>query len=449
MFAIIDTETTGGNPAKDRVMEVAILVHDGEKVIDEFNTLINPNVPIAPFIRSLTGINEGMLKDAPTFEEVAQRILEMTEKNIFVAHNVSFDYSVIRNEFRRMGIRFERKQLCTVKLSRNILPGMNSYSLGKLCKEIGINLEGRHRAYGDAAATTELFSILLQRDDENRMRSMLEVELIGIDDVPNLNLEVVEELPEETGVYYFLDQDGKVIFLAKSRNIRKQVIKDLQSERFKARFADMLNEIYDVTYEITGSELIAQLLELTEVQKHRPRFNASRRKRQYRYGLSYAKNKDGYIQLRIQQLEKMNGANSLVEFTTRKSAHSVLKRLAEKYSLFPAFCGFESDKNGEMPKLSPEMYNHKFNGIFKKYHFKHNHFFIVGDGRSHHEQSVVWIENNHFKGYGFFQPEYIENDITSIKEHVTNTYEASPEIQRIVHNWLSKRNRDTIIPYEL
>ncbi len=99
--------------------------------------------------------------------------------------------------------------------------------------------------------------------------------------------------------------------------------------------------------------------------------------------------------------------------------------------------------------MSPELYNQKFNGIFKKYHFKHNNFFIIGDGRSHHEQSVVWIENNNFKGYGYFQPEYIEHDIDSIKEFVTNQYDASPEIQRIVHNWLSKRSRDTIIPYEM
>lgn len=447
MFAIIDTETTGGNPAKDRVMEVAILVHDGEKVVDEFNTLINPQSPIAPFIRSLTGIREEMLEDAPTFEEVAERILKMTERNIFVAHNVSFDYSVIRNEFRRMGIRFERKQLCTVKLSRSILPGMNSYSLGKLCKEIGINLEGRHRAYGDAAATAELFSILLKQDKDNRMRSMLEVELVGIDDVPNLDLEVVEELPEDTGVYYFHDQQGKVIYLSKSRNIRKQVIKDLKSEKFKERFATMLDEIYDVSYEITGSELVAQLIELGNIHDHKPRFNPARRKKNYRYGLVYFTNKHGYMQLKIQQLEKMNGAKSLVEFTTRKSAHAVLKRLAEKYSLFPSFCGFESDKNGELPKLPPDIYNQKFNGIFKKYHFKHNNFFIIGDGRSHHEQSAVWIEENQFKGFGFFQPEYIENDIESIKEHVTHHFQATPEIQRIVHNWLSKRNRDTIIPY--
>src|SRR5690554_2237474 len=159
MFAIIDTETTGGNPAKDKVMEIAIIIHDGNKIIEEYSTLVNPLEPIAPFIRSLTGINENMVKDAPTFDQIADKILEMTKGNVFVAHNVRFDYTILRNEFQRMGIKFLCKQICTVKLSRDLIPGHNSYSLGRLCKDLEINLEGRHRAYGDALATAKLFSL--------------------------------------------------------------------------------------------------------------------------------------------------------------------------------------------------------------------------------------------------------------------------------------------------
>lgn len=445
MFAIIDTETTGGNPAKDRVMEVAILVHDGEKVVDEFSTLVNPEVPIAPFIRSLTGIREEMLTDAPKFEDIAQRILEMTDRNIFVAHNVAFDYGVIRNEFRRLGIRFERKQLCTVKLSREILPGMNSYSLGKLCKELGINLEGRHRAYGDAAATTELFGLILEKDTDNSVRSMLEVELVGIEDIPNLDMETVEDLPEETGVYYFHDQSGKVIMVNKSRNIRKQVIKELKSSKFKERYANMLDEIYDISYEITGSELVAQLLEIEEVQNHKPRFNPARRRRNYRFGITHYTDDKGYICIAVEDLAKKNGHTTLAEFTTRKSANSVLRRMAEKHDLHPTLCGYK-DETADSLNIIPELYNQKFNNIFKKYKYKHDNFFILGEGRSHHEQSIVWIENNEYKGFGFFQPEYIEDDINSLKDHVTSR-NSSPDVHRIVRNWLGKRHRDTIIPY--
>lgn len=444
MFAIIDTETTGGNPAKDRVMEIAIILHDGKQVLDEFTTLVNPGVPIAPFIRVLTGIKEEMLTDAPTFEEIADRIEEMTDKAVFVAHNVGFDYGVVRNEFRRMGRRFERKQLCTVKLSRTIMPGMNSYSLGKLCKEIGINLEGRHRAYGDAAATAELFSLLMDRDNEGAIRSMTEIELTGIENAPHLPRETVEDLPEGTGLYYLIGNEGKVLYVSKSRNIRKQIIKDLKDDVFLERYEKMLNEVRDISYEITGSELVAQLLEIEEIQKHKPKFNSARRKRQYRYGIMYYTNGDGYIQLKVDSLAQRNGSGLLAEFTTRRSATGVLKRMAEKYSLHPTLCGMEEEAKPN--KLSAEVYNQKFNGIFKKYYYKNNNFFIIGEGRSHHEQSVVWVEDNHFKGIGYFEPEYIENDIESIKEHV-HYHKDSADAHRIIRNWLNKRHKDTVIPY--
>ncbi|HSI91826.1 MAG TPA: 3'-5' exonuclease, partial [Adhaeribacter sp.] len=143
LYAIIDIETTGGQPAQDRITEIAIFIHDGHQITDKFHTLVNPQRPIPYFISNLTGITDEMVRDAPKFHEVAKEIVQFTEGKIFVAHNVRFDYSFVKKEFADLGYTYQRKTLCTVRLSRSLIPGLPSYSLGKLCKSIDIPLELR------------------------------------------------------------------------------------------------------------------------------------------------------------------------------------------------------------------------------------------------------------------------------------------------------------------
>ncbi|MDB4584910.1 3'-5' exonuclease, partial [Draconibacterium sp.] len=138
--------------------------HNGQKVTGEFSTLINPEMDIPLFITRLTGINNEMVKDAPKFYEVAKKIIEMTSGRTFIAHNVSFDYKFVQEEYKRLGYSYHQKTMCTVKLARKLLPGHRSYSLGKLCTDLGIEIEGRHRAKGDALATVKLFEILIEKN---------------------------------------------------------------------------------------------------------------------------------------------------------------------------------------------------------------------------------------------------------------------------------------------
>lgn len=163
MFSIIDIETCGGkfNERNGRITEICILVHDGLSVIENYNTLINPECYISPLYTNITGITNAMVANAPTFRQIAERIHKLTENTIFVAHNVSFDYNFIRDEFAALGHPFERPKLCTVQLSRKLMPGKKSYSLGNLCESLGINNKARHRAEGDALATAILFDMLL------------------------------------------------------------------------------------------------------------------------------------------------------------------------------------------------------------------------------------------------------------------------------------------------
>ncbi|HRH67829.1 MAG TPA: 3'-5' exonuclease, partial [Bacteroidia bacterium] len=156
-YAIVDVETTGGNALQDKITEIAIYLHDGNRVIDEFVSLINPECSIPPFISRLTGISDEMVQDAPKFFELAKDIIQFTDGATLVAHNAQFDYTFIRQEYKSLGYSFSRDYLCTVKLSRKLIPGHRSYSLGNLCSSLGIQLENRHRAHGDALATVKLF----------------------------------------------------------------------------------------------------------------------------------------------------------------------------------------------------------------------------------------------------------------------------------------------------
>src|SRR3990170_6640714 len=173
MYAIVDIETTGGYAANHRITEVAIYHHDGMQITGSFHTLINPERNIPYYITGLTGITSEMVMDAPAFKEVAEEIFKRLEGKIFVAHNAHFDYSFLKKEFEEVGISWQSKKLCTVRLSRKIIPGLRSYSLGSLAESLGIQIANRHRAGGDAAATVKVFDQLLQRDCDNHILKAL------------------------------------------------------------------------------------------------------------------------------------------------------------------------------------------------------------------------------------------------------------------------------------
>lgn len=273
MYAILDIETTGGKYNEEGITEIAIHRFDGQQVVDKFISLVNPEREIQPFVVNLTGINNNMLRTAPKFYEVAKRIVEITKDTVLVAHNAQFDYRILRTEFRRLGYNFERKTLCTVDLSKKLIPEAESHSLGKLVRSLGIAVSDRHRANGDAMATLKLFKLLLTKDlDKSIIREVVREETHG--ELSPRQLDIVEQLPSDTGVYYMHNKDGDIIFLGKSSNIRKRVNQHFTNNSEKARV--LQKETKKVTFEITGSELVALLKEHEEIIRNKPKYNPLR-----------------------------------------------------------------------------------------------------------------------------------------------------------------------------
>nr|HMT30862.1 exonuclease domain-containing protein [Bacteroidia bacterium] len=222
MFAVVDLETTGGHAGTDKIIEIAIYIHDGTRIVDEYSSLVNPGVEIPYFISKLTGITDDMVATAPTFSEIAGDIAAMLSNHVFVAHNVMFDYQFISFALKQEGYEYERKLLCTCRTSRTLLPGLPSYSLGKLCRSLSISLTDAHRASADAKATTYILDLLLAKT-----KGSLEPfysrqhKLENTSRIPN---EQLEKLPSRAGVLYFYDDQNNVIYVAHATNIRKKSI---------------------------------------------------------------------------------------------------------------------------------------------------------------------------------------------------------------------------------
>jgi DNA polymerase-3 subunit epsilon len=270
MYSILDIETTGGKFNEEAITEIAIHRFDGHQVVDTFISLVNPEREIQPYVQKLTGISQKMVRTAPKFFQLAKRILEITEGSILVAHNAQFDYRILRTEFERLGYDFQRRTLCTVDLSKRLIPEAESHSLGKLVRSLGIPLSNRHRANGDALATLKLFQVLLTRDTAKEiLKEIIRAEEHG--ELSSRQLELVESVPVDTGVYYLFNREGDLLYLSGSRNMQASVNKHFTRQdpkEYKLR-----KEIRDVQFERTGAELMAMLKAHVEIHDNKPSYN--------------------------------------------------------------------------------------------------------------------------------------------------------------------------------
>lgn len=432
LYAVVDVETTGGSYQNARLTEIAVYLFDGEKIIDEYSTLINPELPIPFIITRLTGITDAMVADAPRFYEVARKIVEITENAIFVGHNVSFDYNFIRHEFKSLGYNFKRQTLCTVKMSRKIIPGHVSYSLGNICASIGIEINNRHRAAGDALATTYLLKKLLDID-AGAITSQIQ-------HIP----EIVKDVPEETGVYYLHDETGHIIYVGKSNNMYERILQHFRNQD-TSKAIEMRNRIASVSYQVTGSELIALLLESDEIKKLRPAYNRAQRRVRYGYSVFSYVNEDGYICLCPGH--ETHGYQPLASFSSLNNAQNFLYSLLEKHDLCQKLCGLydtnsacfhhsiKQCKGACLGLEPPESYNIRVNRAIKEIGFKDSDFYIIENGRTNDEYCVIKIAGGRYLGFGFIDSCYADPDSINgcIKE-----YEDNRDTRHIIKSYMKK-----------
>ena len=300
-YAIIDIETTGMGIQGNKITEIAIFIHNGKEVVEEYSTLVNPECNIPYAITRLTGINNIMVATAPKFYEIAKKLILITKDCVFVAHNVNFDYNVMHKEFSELGFPFKRKKLCTIRLSRKLIPGLPSYSLGKLCASQGIKINDRHRAKGDAEATVTLFEKLLKLDNNGTFDSFLKTRSRQATLPPLLPKSIFDQLPEQTGVYYFKNEKGDIIYIGKAINIKKRVLSHFYDKKNKE--VALSQQTANITFKITGSELVALLLESAEIKHHFPIFNRAQRRTNEKYGIFSYEDRSGIIHLAYNRLK--------------------------------------------------------------------------------------------------------------------------------------------------
>ena len=446
MYAIIDVETTGTSAAHGKLTEIAIVLHDGVAVKESFTTLINPECSIPFHITRLTGITNEMVANAPKFYEVARKIIELTAGRIFVAHNAMFDYTFVKEEFKRLGYEFKRKTICTVKLGRKLIPGHRSYSLGNICADLGIQITDRHRAIGDALATAKLFEILVQQNN------LLESSLFVQQTYP-LSKEKIGSIPAKTGVYYFYDAHGSIIYIGKSKDIHQRVLTHLSNSQTK-KAIEMRDKIADISWEETGSELVALLLESSEIKKYKPLFNRSQRRSAFNYGLFSFEDSEGYIHLKINKIEV--DEIPLTTFHFQQEGVEYLHNLTQKYALCKKLCHLDNatgecfnaqlhDCRGACTGIeSAESYNLRVNKSIQPLLYRSPDFFVIDVGRDKDESAVIKISNGRYIGFGYISADCTGNDFESLHDCIHN-YTDNRDTRTIIKGYLNRSKNLKII----
>jgi DNA polymerase-3 subunit epsilon len=343
---------------------------------------------------------------------------------------------------------YSRNTLCTRKLSKKLMPGIQSYGLGSLSRILNITNPARHRAMGDAHATALLLEHLLKIE-----RRLEDIPLKGLNS--NLSQEAIRSLPDTPGVYYFHDESGNIIYIGKSINIRSRVMSHFSNNDHK-REIEMREKTASVTYELTGSDLVASLLESAEIKAHKPLYNRSLRRSIFQYGLFSRTGDDGFIHLSVEALK--GDRMPLTSYGTRKEGIAHLQRLVDEFNLCQKLCGLYSSAGGCFDfhmgichgacdgRESPESYNDRVIDAIGKYSYRNKNFFIVDDGRYAHECSVVKVENGRFVGFGYVEIDSISGS-SGILHDIIRPYDDNRDAHVIIRGYLRKNQFEKMIIY--
>ncbi len=454
MYAIVDIETTGGYAGYHRVTEVAIYHHDGMVITDSFQTLLNPGRNIPNFIIGLTGIDNQLVHDAPAFADMAKEIFSWLDGRVFVAHNAHFDYSFLKKEFEDVGITWNTKKLCTVRLGRKIIPGLRSYSLGRLAESLGVVIANRHRAGGDAEATAKIFDLLLKRDSEGAIATALKRNSGETILPPNLSRSEFDKLPARAGVYYFHDAKGKVIYVGKAINIKKRIAGHFTGDAREWNRSNIRNEIHQISYELTGTELIALILEAQEIQRLWPKYNLAQKTKVEEWGIYDYEDRNGFIRFSI--TPRSRGSVPIISFISKGDAWNFMWEKVREHELCSRLCGLQKTAGacyehqagtcrGACLCLEESvLYNQRIAKAIASISESNESLVVVGKGRKLDENSFVVVEKGIFVGYGYLDKSITLSSLEEAKIYVKPVKE-NRIVQNLVNSFLLSAHGSEII----
>ncbi|HYO20955.1 MAG TPA: exonuclease domain-containing protein [Flavisolibacter sp.] len=428
MYAIVDIETTGGYAAANGIIEISIRVFDGENVVEQFESLVNPGQVIPRYIQAFTGITNEMVTGAPSFEEIAAKVFTILQGNIFVAHNVNFDYSFVKSNLDYFGYTFNAKKLCTVRLARQIFPGFPSYSLGNLCHSLGIEIKDRHRAGGDAAATVILFKKMLENDSKGAIEASLNRNSKEAILPPNVPREHWAALPATPGIYYFHDQKGKVVYVGKAKNIRSRVNSHFSNNSDSRQKQNFVRNVYGISFQQTATELMAAILESTEIKRLWPEFNTAQKRQEDLFGIFVYEDQNGYMRLAIEK--KRKNSTPIYTFHYKVDGHGVMRKLMKEFSLCPKLCFMQTSNDACIgvteehcygackKKEAPKPYNDRVLQAIGSL-TKRPSYVVLDKGLTEDEISCIMVVQGNFFGMGYLPKNFEPINQKAISEYIT------------------------------
>jgi len=386
------------------------------------------------------------VQEAPTFEDLAEEIFDWLKDRVFVAHNAHFDYSFLKKEFENTGINWTTKKLCSVRLSRKIIPGLTSYGLGRLAESLGIKIPDRHRAGGDALATAKIFDILMKRDQDGVIVKALKRNSGETILPPNLSKSEFDKLPAKAGVYYFLDARGNVIYVGKAVNIKKRIAGHFTGEAREWNRSNIRNEIHNVTYELTGSELIAFILESQEIRRLWPKYNLAQKYKVEEWGVYDYEDRNGYLRFAVNVVSR--GTKPLITFSSKGDAWNFMWEKVKENNLCPKLSGLQIAKGlcfshqsgsckGACQGVEKEKkYNKRVQKTIDSFFENGQTVAIVGKGRRPDEKSVVLVERGNYLGFGFFDETENISNLDSARNFIKPSKD-NRVVQNIVNSYLT------------
>jgi len=473
VFTIIDLEFTGGSPRRDKIMAVALVKYANGKIIDRFYSLVNPEKEVSEFLLALVNFSEKRLKKAPVFEEIAEHILDFTKDTVLVGFNIRLSYALLKSAFKPTPFRFQRPHLDLKMLieqrfdtAANLESKPKSKSLGGLCRHLGLKYDNSYNLKKRAKTIAQVFEKLFIQYypviDKKLVRSIALTAKLP----PNLPPQKVDELPKATGVYYFLDKKGRIIYLGKSLHIRDRIMSHFNTDLESSKKQNMIAATYDLQYRLTGSELIALLLESDEIKRYMPAFNRAQRRKRYKYGVYIEVNECGFKTLEIDSLKLERKKELFQKFSSKWQAFSFVLRAAVQYQLSLECCNLQSFEawirqstyeEGDFVEVedSLEVHNDKINRLVKHYSYPTDNMLIIDKGRSELEKSVVVIEKNQYLGYAYvplekIKPLLVEEEAEMLIEEIEGQIEALPiEVGEAKEPELAEENEgDFVVEYD-